>query len=109
MKTIFSEDYVLPRPVERLPEYAHAKARQTLADKIVEAFGLSSEAASTIANAVVDPTAVRKSIGEPSDPQVEEISVPGGTLHGIRTTVWSHRIMPDPRNPRTRRASTPSP
>jgi hypothetical protein len=101
MKTIFSEDYVLPRPVERLPEYAHAKARQTLADKIVEAFGLSSEAASTIANAVVDPTAVRKSIGEPSDPQVEEISVPGGTLHGIRTTVWSHRIMPDPRNPRT--------
>jgi hypothetical protein len=42
MKTIFSEDHVLPRPVERLPEYAHAKARQTLADKIVEAFGLST-------------------------------------------------------------------
>jgi hypothetical protein len=101
MKTIFSEDYVLPRPVERLPEYAHAKARQTLADKIVEAFGLSSEAASTIANAVVDPTAVRKSIGEPDDPQVEDVSVPGGTLLGIRTTVWSRRIMPDPRNPRT--------
>ena len=101
MKTIFSEDYVFPRPVERLPEYAHAKARQTLADKIVEAFGLSTEAASAIANAVVDPTAVRKSIGEPDDPQVEDVSVPGGTLLGIRTTVWSRRTMPDPRNPRT--------
>jgi hypothetical protein len=101
MKTIFSEDHVLPRPVERLPEYAHAKARQTLADKIVEAFGLSTEAASAIANAVVDPTAVRKSIGEPDDPQVEEISVPGGTLQGIRAMVWARRIMPDPRNPRT--------
>ena len=101
MKTIFSDDHVLPRPVERLPEYAHAKARQTLADKIVEAFGLSSEAASSIANAVVDPTAVRKSIGEPGDPQVEEISVPGGTLLGLRTTAWARRIMPDPRNPRT--------
>jgi len=101
MKTIFSEDHVLPRPVERLPEYAHAKARQTLADKIVEAFGLSPEAASAIANGVVDPTAVRKTIGEPSDPQVEEISVPGGTLLGIRTQVWARRVTPDPRNPRT--------
>jgi hypothetical protein len=101
MKTIFSDDHVLPRPVERLPEYAHAKARQSLSDKIVEAFGLSNEGASAIANAVVDPTAVRKSIGEPTDPEVEEISVPGGTLLGIRTTIWSRRVMPDPRNPRT--------
>ena len=54
-----------------------------------------------IANAVVDPSEVRKSIGEPADPDVERISVPGGTLLGIRTAVWSRRCMPDPRNPRT--------
>ena len=43
---------------------------------------------------------VRKGIGEPTDPQVEEISVPGGTLLGIRSGAWSRRVMPDPRNPR---------
>ena len=79
---------------------AHAKSRQTLAEKIVEAFRLSATAATIIANSVVDPSTVRKTIGEPSDPGVEEISVPGGTLLGIRTTVWSRRVMPDPRNPR---------
>jgi len=97
---VFSDDHVLPRPVEPLPEYAHAKSRQTLAARIIEAFSLSEAAATTIANAVVDPSAVRKTIGEPTDPGVEEISVPGGTLLGIRTTVWSRRVMPDPRNPR---------
>lgn len=100
MQKTFSEDHVLPRPVERLPEYANGKARQTLANRLVDAFSLSAKAASTIANAVVDPTAVRKSIGEPTDPEVEEISVPGGTLLGIRTLVWARRVMPDPRNPR---------
>jgi hypothetical protein len=101
MQKILSEDHVLPRPVERLPEYAHAKARQTLAERLVDAFALSPEAASAIANAVVDPTAVRKSIGEPTDPDVEDIPVPGGgTLRGLRTTVWARRVMPDPRNPR---------
>ena len=94
------DDHVLPRPVERLPEYAHAKSRQTLADRIIDAFKLSAASASVIANAVVDPTEVRKSIGEPTDPGVERIPVPGGTLLGIRTTVWARRIMPDPRNPR---------
>ena len=100
MNTVFSDDHVLPRPVEPLPEYAHAKSRQTLAEKIVEAFRLSPNAASTIADAIVEPSTVRKNIGEPTDPGVEEISVPGGTLLGIRTTVWSRRVMPDPRNPR---------
>ena len=95
------DDYVLPRPVEPLPEYAQARARQNLADKIVETFMLSPESATAIANAVVDPSKVRKSIGEPTDPEVEKIPVPGGTLWGIRTTVWARRIMPDPRNPRT--------
>ena len=100
MKNPYSDDHVFPRPVEHLPEYAHAKARQTCAERITEAFKLSSDAATTIANAVVDPAAVRKSIGEPSDPSVEEIAVPGGILLGIRTSVWARRVMPDPRNPR---------
>src|ERR1700689_4975682 len=86
MDKLLPDEHVLPRPVGRLPEYAHAKARQTLAAKFIEAFPLSNEAASTIANAVVDPSAVRKSIVEPTDPRVEEISVPGGTLLGIETT-----------------------
>src|SRR5205823_2040749 len=57
-------------------------------------------AADAISNAVVDPSAVRRSIGEQAEPRVEEIAVPGGMLLGIRTSVWSRRIMPDPRNPR---------
>lgn len=93
--------HVLPRPVERLPEYAHAKARQTLVERLVDAFGLSEASAMAIAAAVVDPSEVRKSIGEPTDPDVERIAVPGGTLLGIRTSVWARRTMPDPRNPRT--------
>lgn len=94
-------DHVLPRPVEALPEYAHAKARQTLAERLSGAFGLAEPAALAIANAVIDPSEVRKSIGEPDDPDVERIPVPGGTLLGIRTAVWARRCMPDPRNPRT--------
>ena len=101
METKFITEYVLPRPAERLPEYARAKARKDLASRLAAAFSLSPEAASTIANAVVDPTAVRKSIGEPTAPEVEKISVPGGgTLLGIRTMVWARKVMPDPRNPR---------
>lgn len=98
--TSYSEESVLPRPVEPLPEYANARSRQALAEKLKEAFKLSSEASTTIANAVVDPSEVRKTIGDPLDPGVEEISVPGGTLLGIRTSVWARRVMPDPRNPR---------
>lgn len=95
------DDHVLPRPVERLPDYAHAKSRQSLADRLVDAFGLTTGSAATIADAIVDPSEVRRSIGEPSEPDVERIPVPGGTLLGIRTQVWARRIMPDPRNPRT--------
>jgi hypothetical protein len=101
MKKFFaSNDPVLPRPIEKLPDYAHAKARRTLAERLVAVFGFSEEAADAISNAVVDPTAVRKSIGEAEDPHYEEIAVAGGVVWGIRTSVWSRRIMPDPRNPR---------
>ena len=60
MKNSNTNDHVIPRPVEVLPEYAHAKARQALAEKLTEAFNLTPDAATTIANAVVDPSAVRK-------------------------------------------------
>jgi hypothetical protein len=100
-KTLAMEEHVLPRAVERLPDYAATQARRTASEKFVDAFGLSQSAATAIANAVVDPSAVRKSIGEPADPDVERIAVPGGTLLGIRTAVWARRVMPDPRNPRT--------
>lgn len=99
--TVTIDDHVLPRPVEVLPDYANAKARQNLADKLAETFELSAASAIAVANAVVDPSDVRRSIGEPDDPKVENIPVPGGTLLGVRTQVWSRRIMPDPRNPRT--------
>jgi hypothetical protein len=98
--TPYSDESVLPRPVEALPEYANARSRQTLSEKLQDAFRLSPEASTTIANAVVNPTEVRKTIGDPLDPGVEEIAVPGGMLLGIRTSVWARRVMPDPRNPR---------
>jgi len=94
--------HILPRPAERLPEYAKAPARQNLAERMVAYFGLSEAAAAAIANAVVDPSEVRKSFGTVADdPSVESIPVFGGTLLGIRTSVWSRRVLPDPRNPRT--------
>jgi hypothetical protein len=99
-KMTYSDESVLPRPVEALPDYASARARQTLTERLKAAFRLSDEAATTIANAVVDPAEVRKTIGEPTDPGVEEIPVPGGTLLGIRTSIWARRAIPDPRNPR---------
>jgi hypothetical protein len=95
-----ADDHVLPRPVERLPEFAHAKARRTLAERLVAAFQISEVGATAIADAVVDPAAVRKAIGEADAPQVDEVPVPGGVLLGIRTQIWSRRVMPDPRNPR---------
>lgn len=100
MPELRSEDQILPRPVEALPEYAHAKARRTLAEKLTETFGHSESAAMAIADCVIDPSSVRSKFGEVSRPQVEEIPVPGGMLLGIRTHVWARRLFPDPRNPR---------
>ena len=101
MNRYTNEPHIIPRPVASLPEYANARSRHSLATRLADAFDLSNVSASTIANAVVDPTNVRKSIGDPADPEVEKISVPGGTLLGVRTSVWARRIMPDPHNPRT--------
>jgi hypothetical protein len=102
MKKFFSSnDQIIPRPTEKLPEFPKAPARRALAEKLVAAFKLSEAAATAFANAVVDPAAVRKAIGDSEDPNAERISVPGGKVLGIRTEVWSRRIMPNPGNPRT--------
>ena len=101
MNRFSNEPHVIPRPVDCLPEYANARSRHSLAERLVDVFSLSDVSASAIANAVVNPTDVRKSIGDPADPEAEKIPVPGGTLLGVRTSVWARRIMPDPRNPRT--------
>lgn len=100
MSNIHSNQHVQPRPVEDLPEYAYANARQNLAERLIGAFSLSEEAAASIADAVVDPSAVRRSIGGEEEPRVEEIRVPNGNLLAIRTDVWARMVMPDPRNPR---------
>jgi hypothetical protein len=100
MKKSSANDHILPRPLEQLQEYARADARRSLAESAVAIFGMSDAAAGAIANAVVDPSVVRRVINDPQNRHLEEIAVPGGVLLGIRTTVWSRRIMPDPRNPR---------
>jgi hypothetical protein len=101
-KFFSANDPVLPRPLENLPDYPHGKSRRALAERLVAAFGMSEAAADAIANAVVDPSAVRDAIGDPTKNLrwVEQIAVPGGVVLGLRTTVWSRRVMPDPRNPR---------
>jgi hypothetical protein len=89
------DDHILPRPVDRLPEYANAKARVNAAAKLTELFGLSREAARAFADAAVNPAELRKAADQP-----ERIPVPGGTILGIRAGAWSRRVIPDPRNPR---------
>jgi len=94
------EDHVIPRPYQRLPDYAAARARQALAERLALMSGMSQASAAAISDAVVDPSDVRKTIGDPGSPNLEHIAVQGGTLLGVRTTVWARRVMPDPRNPR---------
>lgn len=89
------DDHVLPRPVDRLPAYANAKARANAATKLTELFGLSQEGARAFADAAVNPAELRKAADAP-----EHIPVPGGTILGIRAGAWSRRVIPDPRNPR---------
>ncbi len=89
------DDHVLPRPVDRLSDYANAKARANAAVKLADLFGLSEAAARAFADAAIDPAELRKAADAP-----EQIPVPGGTILGIRANAWSRRVMPDPRNPR---------
>lgn len=94
MDTLTSET-VLPRPVEPLPTPALLPATRKLAEKLTALFGMTEEAATALAVAVVDPTSARKVAENP-----ERLPVPGGVVLGVRTEVWARCIIPDPRNPR---------
>lgn len=89
------DETLLPRPPQLLDVPALAPAVRRAAERLQEQFKLSQEAAEAFAAAVVDPAEIRKSADNP-----EALYVPGGTLYGLRTRVWTRRIMPDPRNPR---------
>ncbi|MQS05722.1 hypothetical protein [Streptomyces alkaliphilus] len=100
MTAIFEEtaaphDHVPPRPVDKLPELAPIAARRKAAEKLVDAFDLAPEAAACVANAVVDPAELRRSIETPT-----ALAITGGTLLAVRARVWTRRTLPDIRNPR---------
>ena len=92
-KTI--DETLLPRPPQLLDLPALAPATRRAAERLQEQFNLSHEAAEAFAAAVVDPAEIRKAADNP-----EALYVPGGTIYGLRTRVWTRRVMPDPRNPR---------
>lgn len=92
-KTI--DETLLPRPPQLLEVPALAPATRRAAERLQDQFNLSPEAAEAFAASVVDPAEVRKAADNP-----EQLFVPGGTLFGLRTRVWTRRVMPDPRNPR---------
>ena len=86
---------VLPRPVEPLPSPALATATRKLADKLIDLFNMSEEAALAFSLATVDPSTVRRVVETP-----ERLPVPGGAVLAVRAEVWARCIIPDPRNPR---------
>ena len=89
------DETLLPRPIQLLEAPALAPATRRAAERLQEQFNLSPESAEAFAGAVVDPAEVRKAAENP-----EALYVPGGTLWGLRTRVWTRRVMPDARNPR---------
>lgn len=100
MTAIFEEtaaphDHVPPRPVDKLPELAPIAARRKAAEKLVDTFDLAPDAAECVANAVVDPAELRRSIETPT-----ALAITGGTLLAVRARVWTRRTLPDIRNPR---------
>lgn len=90
-----THDHVPPRPVAKLPEVAPVAARRRAGDRLVEKFGLNPAAAACVADAVVDPAELRRSIDDPT-----ELAITGGTLLAVRARVWTRRTLPDVRNPR---------
>jgi hypothetical protein len=94
-ETTAVHDHVPPRPVSKLPDLAPIAARRRAAEKLVEVFGLDLSAANAVANAVVDPAELRRSIETPT-----QLAITGGTLLAVRARVWSRRTLPDIRNPR---------
>jgi len=93
VKTI--DDTLLPRPPQLLDLPALAAATRRASERLQDQFNLTEEGAEAFATAAVDPSELRKAAENP-----EKLYVPGGTLLGLRTRVWTRRVMPDPRNPR---------
>jgi hypothetical protein len=94
-ETTAIHDHVPPRPVSKLPELAPIAARRKAAEKLIDTFSLDPAAAACIANAVVDPAELRRSIETPT-----ELAITGGILLAVRARVWTRRTLPDIRNPR---------
>lgn len=94
-ETAAPHDHVPPRPVDKLPELAPIAARRKAAEKLIDMFDLAPGAAECIANAVVDPAELRRSIETPT-----ALAITGGTLLAVRARVWTRRTLPDIRNPR---------
>jgi len=95
-----SKSSAFPRRVVAPPQLADSRARKSLAERL-QCFGFTEEAARSIADTTVDPSAVRKFIGEPETPNFEIRRTPIGIVKGIPVEVYATRVMPDPRNPRT--------
>lgn len=89
-----------PRRVAAPPQLADVRARKSFAERL-QCFGFTEGVARCIADAAVDPSAARKFIGEPEDPNFEIRRTPIGLVKGIPVEVYATRVTPDPRNPRT--------
>jgi hypothetical protein len=89
-------DHIRPRPVARIPDLAPAPGRKRTAEALEATFGLSAEAARTMADAMVDHSQARDSIRNP-----ERRRVPGGELIMVAADAWAARLGYDPANMRT--------
>jgi hypothetical protein len=90
-----AHDHVLPRPVGALPDLAPLPARRKAADRLVDVFHMDPAAAACVADAVVDPAELRRSIDAPV-----QMMVTRGLVTAVRARVWARRTLPDIRNPR---------
>ncbi len=89
-------DHIRPRPITRIPDLAPAPARKRTAASLEATFGLSPQAARTIADAIVDHGAARDAIRAP-----ERRRVPGGELIMVSADAYAAKTGPDPANIRT--------
>ena len=83
------------RLVRPLPDLAKTLSVRRLSETLVD-LGHRPEAADAVANAVCDPTAVRRQLAQPG-----EMRVADGYLQVVYTSVWTFGVLPYPNNPRT--------
>ena len=91
--------YLLSRPLSVCPNMLMPRRASPSPTRSLTRFACRKNSASAIANAVVDPSEVRKYIGDPNDPDVEKIPVPGGLCLAIRTSVWARSDNAGPPQP----------